>query len=54
MAYNWLLPGGTSAQLVFQGQAPTPKAIERLVNYLDFLKADLQEEPEAKDDEGGE
>ncbi|MGH7738293.1 MAG: hypothetical protein ACREMP_10585 [Candidatus Tyrphobacter sp.] len=51
MAFNWLLPGGVAANLAFPGRAPTPKAIDRLIDYLKFMKADLPiEEPEQSAD----
>lgn len=41
MALNWLLPDGVVAQLSFVANKPTPRAIQRLIDYLKFLKDDL-------------
>lgn len=45
VAYSWPLPGGNDAQVSFREQ-PTARAVERLINYLEMMKDDLQEIPE--------
>lgn len=51
MAFNWLLRDGVSAQVLFQGATPTPRAIDRLIDYLKFMKTDLAEAPEPANDD---
>jgi hypothetical protein len=41
MSFNWLLPGGVRAYVAFQGAPPTPRAVDRLIDYLKFMKDDL-------------
>ncbi len=45
VAYSWPLPGGNDAQVSFREQ-PTARAVERLINYLEMMKDDLEEIPE--------
>jgi hypothetical protein len=40
VAYTWPLPDGNDVEVAFK-QAPTPKAVDRLIAYLGMMKEDL-------------
>lgn len=43
--YTWPLTGGVTAQVAFSGNAPTPKEIDMLVQYLKLAKSALANGP---------
>lgn len=46
MSFNWLLSDGVEAHLMFPRNRPTPRSVQRLIDYLQFLKSDLAIESE--------
>ncbi|HYK54467.1 MAG TPA: hypothetical protein VEV38_13165 [Candidatus Eremiobacteraceae bacterium] len=54
VSFNFMLSGGVNANIAFSPK-PTPRSIDRLIEYLRLMRDDLQEEaqpPEAGQQEG--